>query len=833
VAFAGEAPKPRTPQDIINELMSDKAPERSPQELEAAYRVAIGELAKALVSEDLSKWANADRTLEALCHRAAAPGREAHRVGASKALIAQLKAKLSKPGLARIIRHIERIGGAEAVPALAGLLSNKDLREPARRALMRNPAPAAVEALRAALPKADKQFRIALIDALGARRDAGSVQPLIGQAGDADDDVRTHAVEALARIGDGSAASAIAAATKKGSPHARLRATDAYLALADSLAAKGEKDAALRIYRSLLRPKSYVTLAALLGIGKAGSAKDVGTIVASLVGDVAERGAARDALILLADKKATAVIAGRAKGAAPNDKALLIQVLGKRGDPSIVPVILAAAKDKEQAVRIAALQALGDLKAKQGVPTLVNALKTAKGAERDKAEWALSRVPGDEATQAIVAALKGADKEAKCVLVRSLAYRKDPGTLPTLIAATKDPEEEVGSAAFRAIAQLNEVKALPVILEALGTLPKGKVREAAAYALRRTHGKEATAAIVKAAKTAPPGALGPILYVLSWRDQPAVKEFFVASARSSNAEVKAAALDGLARVKVSNAVPLLIEAATKGTGAVRDAAVRTSLKYADDVAKADKAAAIAIFSLALDKKIVPYHNDRALALRALGKVGGPKVVDAICTAFRDRRLSGAAHDAVQRMAERLARGGDKDAAIEVYTKLARLSNDHGRIRRAQGELRKLGVKGDLAQRAGFITRWWVCGPFPNPRNALINKQLPPEREGVDLLKDVAAEGVTREWKQVHTRDPAGVVNLRNVVAKQNDVGALLYAEVTVPKAIDVLLKLGYEEGCVAASAWTASRRRPASKLASTRSCSRWLTSAGAGRCAPG
>ena len=41
------------------------------------------------------------------------------------------------------------------------------------------------------------------------------------------------------------------------------------------------------------------------------------------------------------------------------------------------------------------------------------------------------------------------------------------------------------------------------------------------------------------------------------------------------------------------------------------------------------------------------------------------------------------------------------------------------------------------------------------------------------------------------------MNLQRILGRENNVAACLYAEVTVPKAVDVTLKLGYEQGCVA------------------------------------
>ena len=89
-----------------------KAPEPTAQELEAQYLAEIGKLAQGLSVDDPSKMAGPDKALEALLHRAAAPGKEAHRAAAAKALLAQLDAVKTTMGRTRVVRHLERIGAA-------------------------------------------------------------------------------------------------------------------------------------------------------------------------------------------------------------------------------------------------------------------------------------------------------------------------------------------------------------------------------------------------------------------------------------------------------------------------------------------------------------------------------------------------------------------------------------------------------------------------------------------------------------------------------------------------------------------------------------------------
>ena len=64
---------------------------------------------------------------------------------------------------------LSEIGGPRAVDPIAALLANKELREDARCALTRHPAPNAVTALKSAFSVAPEDFKYALAESLRAR----------------------------------------------------------------------------------------------------------------------------------------------------------------------------------------------------------------------------------------------------------------------------------------------------------------------------------------------------------------------------------------------------------------------------------------------------------------------------------------------------------------------------------------------------------------------------------------------------------------------------------------------------------------------------------------
>ena len=107
------------------------------------------------------------------------------------------------------------IGSADAVPALAELLTNSELSQMGRYALERIPDAAASAALREALPKAEGVLKVGVINSLGVRRDADSTPLLVALLDNSDQQIAAAAIAALGAIGSADAAKALSDVQKK------------------------------------------------------------------------------------------------------------------------------------------------------------------------------------------------------------------------------------------------------------------------------------------------------------------------------------------------------------------------------------------------------------------------------------------------------------------------------------------------------------------------------------------------------------------------------------------------------------------------------------------
>jgi len=184
-----------------------------------------------------------------------------------------LKTDVSRDAKDYVCRKLMLIGTAASVPALADLLSNKDLSHMARYALERNPSPEALQALRDALPKLSAPQKIGIISSLGSRRDGQSVDALGKLLTDADPMVARAAATSLGDIRSSQSAKALSEA--KVTAEVQPAVTDASLFCAGGLLAEGKKDEALKIYQSFAGDKypKHVRVAATKGVLACASGK--------------------------------------------------------------------------------------------------------------------------------------------------------------------------------------------------------------------------------------------------------------------------------------------------------------------------------------------------------------------------------------------------------------------------------------------------------------------------------------------------------------------------------------------------------------------------------
>jgi HEAT repeat protein len=484
--------------ELAKELKGEKpAAERTPEQLAAVYVKVVDSLVPDMGSEDMGKRGGAQGTLERIAFQACRPGAEADRMACSKALAGQLTDDVAVPARVWIIRQLERIGKAEAVTQLAKAMDDKDalVRESARRAMLKNPAKEANVALVAALAAAKTpEWRVAVINAIGEKRDAANVAVLVKDAGSEDDAVRTAAICALAKTGDKGAIDAVAAGMTKGSDLAKRTATDAYLLLADGLADKGDKAAALAIYKTMLTAHGHLKCAGIIGVARAGTVADLPTLFDALADvDAKVRGAGADALAMMPGKDVTDAIVAKIKTAGAPIKPTLLRALAQRGDKTTAPVFVAAAADEDEAVRVEALRGLGLVGDATAIPLLLKAAATSTGTVQDVAREALARIVAADVDKALMAAIDGQDTKLRAEVIRALSIRHVTAAGPALLKAAEDADTTVRNEAIKALGAVAGFDSMPAVVAILVKTTDDGSRNEAGNALIRMAGRESDA----------------------------------------------------------------------------------------------------------------------------------------------------------------------------------------------------------------------------------------------------------------------------------------------------------------------------------------------------
>lgn len=370
------------------------------------------------------------------------------------------------------VRMLGKLGGDEAVAALAPLLKDKALREVTLLCLGTLKDPAVTQAMIAALPKAEPGFAVSVISALGRSGDVAALSALKKAAASSGEMVRLAAFAALGDLGDAKGAAIVLRAVEKGSPKEKDVATAAYLKIGDQCLKQGKPRQAVAIYTRVLDvadndPQRVAALEGLAGAADPSVADRVAKLLGAVPAPV--RAAAVEAYLSIAD---TLLASGKPEAAAP----LYFRVLE-------------AAPYEGQVVR--ALAGCGRVGAAEAVVKVSPFLaKESQRVQRAAAD-ALSNISDASATQALTSALNSASPELRASLLAGLVKKAGAclNTARQLEALSlyhqvldASPVSEVAVHALEGLAAIGNPDSLGRVESFVGN-PSPEVNSAAADAL--------------------------------------------------------------------------------------------------------------------------------------------------------------------------------------------------------------------------------------------------------------------------------------------------------------------------------------------------------------
>ena len=149
-------------------------------------------------------------------------------------------------------------------------------------------------------------------------------------------------------------------------------------------------------------------------------------------------------------------------------------------------------------------------------------------------------------------------------------------------------------------------------------------------------------------------------------------------------------------------------------------------------------------------------------------------------------------DAVERLiaqATKAHEGDDKEAEKKLLRQALGGAIDDDQVKAIVKPLRELGETVDLPKHFGFLTEWYLIGPFDNTELKGFDVAYPPEKERNLKAKYQGKLGEV-EWKAYTTEDDYGTLD----IAKKTEPfkGAITYATTTyvAEKGRDVEIRLG-------------------------------------------
>ena len=598
-----------------------------------------------------------------------------------------------------VCKKLAVFGSKAAVPALAPLLEDKDLASWARIALEAIPDPAAGDALRAALDKVSGRLLVGVLNSIGVRRDAGSVDSIIPRLKDTDAEVVTAAAVALGRIGGDPAAAALKAALASAPAGAKAGVAQGCILCAERFLAAGQAPAALSLF-DLVRQTDVLKqrqLEATRGAILARAAAGIPLLLEQLRSpDKARFGLGLRVARELPGRDVTDALAAEIDRLPAERQPRLLLAVADRADDGVMAALHKAVESGVKPLQLAALGVFQHAGHAACVPALMHAATDADADVAKAAKLALEKIEDPAVDPALLERLKQASGQERRVLIEVAGERRIAGALSAIVPCTADPDASVRTAAVVALGALGEA---PQAADLAGVLAK-----AATPAER----DEATKALV----------------ALSSRVGAASVPGVMPLAKSAQPALRIAALQALAAAGGPDALTAVAGAVNDADEGVQDEAVRTLStwpnSWPDDAAVAGPLLALAKSAKKQSHQVLGVigylqfvQGDRLLkddervarvnellpsiqrpeekrrAIATLGGIPSAAALDALLSLGADPALAGDAYAAVVQLASTDLRNSATEACRKALETVLAKSSDEATKKRAEKTLSKI------------------------------------------------------------------------------------------------------------------------------------------------
>ncbi|NLR59030.1 DUF1080 domain-containing protein [Chitinophaga polysaccharea] len=539
---------------------------------------ALGEEGLSTIAGMLAAPGKGDNTqleyaISGYCYYVTQPGKETARKQAAAALYKSLGKAQDPENKMFLLTQLQTVGDNDAVSTLQGYLADERLCDPAARALVKINTADAQQALLQALKSASGDRRITLTEALGDSRYTGAAAAIAPLATDSDKRLAKVALYALAQIGAPASAPVLAAAAAKaGYGYDVTDATASYLyyaaALTDKLAAE---KIAENIFKQAKTDAQVPTRTAALKLLTAIRGDKSLPLLLAAAND--KNRAYRDAALKFAGQYGLAgnpLWLKKLAGADNADKAAVVGMLGDNKVTGALTAIQSLLGSKDQCVKLAAITAAGKIGGSSALPALLAAMKTGDATTVEAVKNVLLTIPGDEVAAQSGAALSTMPASAQTALLAVLAARKADSRVGDVLPLTSSNDAGTRSAAIGALKDVATQANLPALFSLLNNAGNAAdISNLQAAIINTGAGSAAIQAQMKQGSAAQQALYLPVLAGIG---ETSALSTVLNAFNNGDATTKKAAVAALSSWKNAAAAPALLQIARDNT-AYRDDAV--------------------------------------------------------------------------------------------------------------------------------------------------------------------------------------------------------------------------------------------------------------------
>ncbi len=605
---------------------------------------------------------------------------------------------------------LARIGTDVSVPVLAGMLQDAKTVDMACLALAANPSEAAAKALREAMEKSKGKGLVAVVSALGDRKDGGSVALMGRLIANEDRVVAEAATSAIGRIGGTEAARVLASARRAASGRMKDVVSGAYLQCGIGLGQAGKKAEGTAICRELLGEgeSAVCRRGALVALINMSGADAVPVILAAMSGKDRMLQATAIAQIRIVEGREVTERFAQELARVPDDlKVLLIGALGDRGDAAARGAVAAAAASDNAQVRVAAIKAMGRLGDWSSVAILAKA--AAEGAsetERRAGLLSLRRLSGDGVDIGIVEAMKAAKGLAKAQLIEVLSDRGATSAVDALLVEARGGEAR--AAAMKALGQLAGPDVLPAVVDILvkmGDHPAKGDAERATVAVSKKQAEVARRAdpVLAVFGGTQGEAKASLVRVLGGIANEKAFEAVKQSLADPDEVVKGAAVRAMADWPDERAVVALLQICrTTQDETHRIVALRGAVRLLRVLGGQPRAATVKAYEDVMGA--AKRAEEKKLVLGGLTGLAHPAALRIAGVCLSDAAVGAEAAVAIVNVGDRI-KGAYREEVAAAMKKVLAAEASANVKEQAKAILAQIDKFGD------YVTAWQVCGPF--------------------------------------------------------------------------------------------------------------------------